>query len=138
MSAGGHWSPNGNWVPEKQRETPWREHPNFKWSDQNQSQPPPPVSTYQQPLAITYQQPPAITYQQQPAISYPQQHEEQPQWQNRNHEGQNNWNNNRGQENQPHWQNMNQNNQMVSYVPPHQRSYQNQNSSVPSQQQGNQ
>ncbi|KAL1564927.1 hypothetical protein AAHA92_07207 [Salvia divinorum] len=29
-NSGGHWNQNGNWVPSKQRDAPWRDHPNFR------------------------------------------------------------------------------------------------------------
>ncbi|XP_042059567.1 uncharacterized protein LOC121804089 [Salvia splendens] len=93
VNAVGNWNQNSNWNPWKIKDAPWRDHPNFRWSDPNTAQKP--------PSAITYQQPPAVSYQQPPAINYPQQSEGQPQWQNCNHDGQNNWNKNRGQGNQP-------------------------------------
>ncbi|KAL1543792.1 hypothetical protein AAHA92_20722 [Salvia divinorum] len=96
---GGHWNQNANWVP-KQRDTPWRDHPNFCWTEPN-SNPPPQAATN----------------------AHPQ--EERSQWPSRNNEGQNNWNS-RGQGNQPNWSSRNQPSQ---YVPPYQQGqqgYQNQ------------
>ncbi|KAL1553575.1 hypothetical protein AAHA92_14234 [Salvia divinorum] len=90
---GGYWNQSGGWVP-KQRDAPWREHPNFRWTGPNSN--PPPQSSNAQPQ------------------------EERPQWPSKNNEGQNNWNN-RGQGSQPNWPSRNQQNQ---YVPPHQRGQQ--------------
>ncbi|KAL1565662.1 hypothetical protein AAHA92_07847 [Salvia divinorum] len=87
---GGHWNQNGNWIP-KQRDAPWRDHPNFHWTEPKSNQPPQPSNN-----------------------AHPQ--EKRPHWPNRNNEGQNNLNN-RGQGNQPNWSSKNQQNQ---YVLPHQ------------------
>ena len=35
------WNPDGSWNQGRQKDAPWRNHPNFRWSDNNQSQPPP-------------------------------------------------------------------------------------------------
>ncbi|KAL1534057.1 hypothetical protein AAHA92_31460 [Salvia divinorum] len=88
---GGYWNQSGSWVP-KQRDAPWREHPNFCWTEPN-SNPPPQPSCNAQPQ------------------------EERPHWPSKNNEGQNNWNN-RGQGSQPNWSSRHQQNQ---YVPPHLR-----------------
>ncbi|XP_042059587.1 basic salivary proline-rich protein 4-like [Salvia splendens] len=124
MNAVGHWNPNGNWIQGKRRDAPCRDHPNFRWSDQNQSQPPQPSTQQIQPS------------------------EGQPNWPARNQErphnggnmmqgGQANWSsggqpNWSGRQQEGNWgyrhqgpQSSNQgrqpNNQVVSYVPPHQR-----------------
>ncbi|KAL1531267.1 hypothetical protein AAHA92_33965 [Salvia divinorum] len=39
--AAGSWNANGSWNPGKQRDTPWRDHPNFRWSDADLNQPAP-------------------------------------------------------------------------------------------------
>ncbi|KAL1545775.1 hypothetical protein AAHA92_22460 [Salvia divinorum] len=36
---GGHWNQNGDWVP-KQRDAPWMDHPNFRWTEPNSNPPP--------------------------------------------------------------------------------------------------
>ncbi|KAL1559044.1 hypothetical protein AAHA92_09432 [Salvia divinorum] len=85
---GGHWNQNGGWVP-KQRDAPWRDHPNFRWTEPNSIPHPQPSSNAQQP-------------------------EERPHWPSKNNEGQNNWN--RGQGNQPNWSSRNQQNQYVPLI----------------------
>ncbi|XP_042005857.1 putative uncharacterized protein DDB_G0279653 [Salvia splendens] len=135
VNAVGHWNANANWIQGKQRDAPWRDHPNFRWTDQSQSQPPQPSTQQMQPS------------------------EGQPNWPARNqertnnggirmHGGQAGWSSgpqgNCSSGGQPNWssrqnegnwgyrqrvpQSSNQgrqrNNQMVSYVPPHQRSNQ--------------
>ncbi|XP_042061579.1 calcium homeostasis endoplasmic reticulum protein-like [Salvia splendens] len=140
VNAVGHWNPNGNWIQGKQRDAPWRDHPNFRWSDQSQGQPPQPSTQQIQPS------------------------EGQPNWPARNQErphnggnrvqgGQANWSGgpqgNWSSGNQSNWSSGGQpnwsgrqyegnwgyrhqspqssntarqpNNQVVSYVPPHQR-----------------
>ncbi|XP_042051470.1 glutenin, high molecular weight subunit DY10-like [Salvia splendens] len=130
VNAVGHWNPNGNWIQGKLRDAPWRDHPNFRWSDQNQSQLPQPSTQQIQPS------------------------EGQPNWPARNKErpnnggnimqgGQANWSSgpqdnwssghqgNWSSGGQPNWSGRHQgpqssssgrqpNNQVVSYVPPHQ------------------
>ncbi|KAL1555014.1 hypothetical protein AAHA92_15503 [Salvia divinorum] len=39
VNAAGSWNANGSWNPEKQRDAPWRDHPNFRWTDANPNQP---------------------------------------------------------------------------------------------------
>ncbi|KAL1544298.1 GATA zinc finger domain-containing protein 14-like [Salvia divinorum] len=70
---GGHWNQNGGWVP-KQRDAPWRDHPNFRWAEPNSTPSPQLSSNAQQPT------------------------EEKPHWPNRNNEGANNWNRGQGQQ----------------------------------------
>ncbi|KAL1548155.1 hypothetical protein AAHA92_16428 [Salvia divinorum] len=89
----GHWNQNGGWVP-RQRDAPWREHPNFRWTESNSNPHPQPLSNAQ-----------------------PQ---ERSPWPSRYIEGPHNWNN-RGQGSQPNWSSRNQQSQ---YVPPHQRGQQ--------------
>ncbi|KAL1536459.1 hypothetical protein AAHA92_29108 [Salvia divinorum] len=81
---GGHWNQNGGWVP-RQRDAPWREHPNFRWTEPNSV-----------PL---------------PQPSNAQVQEERPQWPSKNNEGPNSWN--RSQGNQPNWSSRNAQNQYV-------------------------
>ncbi|KAL1553572.1 hypothetical protein AAHA92_14231 [Salvia divinorum] len=81
---GGYWNQSGGWVP-KQRDAPWREHPNFRRTEPNSN--PHPQSSNAQPQ------------------------EERPHWPSKNNEGQNNWN--RGQVSQPNWSSRNQQNQYV-------------------------
>ncbi|KAL1559622.1 hypothetical protein AAHA92_09945 [Salvia divinorum] len=81
---GGHWNQNGGWVP-RQRDAPWREHPNFHWAEPNSVPPPQPSNAQAQ--------------------------KERPQWPSRNSEGPNSWN--RGQGNQPNWSSRNAQNQYV-------------------------
>lgn len=33
VSVAGHYNSNGNWIPVRQRDAYWRDHPNFRWSD---------------------------------------------------------------------------------------------------------
>ncbi|KAL1536479.1 hypothetical protein AAHA92_29126 [Salvia divinorum] len=44
---GGHWNQNGGWVP-RQRDAPWREHPNFRWAEPNSVPPPQPSNAQAQ------------------------------------------------------------------------------------------
>ncbi|XP_042027236.1 uncharacterized protein LOC121774422 [Salvia splendens] len=88
----------GSWNPGRQRDAPWRNHLNFRWSDNDPNQPPP-----QQNTQLT------------------QQPERQTNWSGRNQEGQSNWNN-QNQGDHSNWGNRDQT-QGNSYVPPHQRNY---------------
>ncbi|XP_042056338.1 uncharacterized protein LOC121800915 [Salvia splendens] len=88
----------GSWNPGRQRDAPWRNHPNFRWSDNDPNQPPP-----QQNTQLTHQP------------------ERQTNWSGRNQEGQTNWNN-RNLRDHSNWGNMNQT-QGNSYVPPHQMNH---------------
>lgn len=63
----GSWSPNGNRTLGNQKQTPWRHHSNFRWSDNDPNQPPQQQNT-------SYSHPP----------------ERQSNWSGRNQEGQNN------------------------------------------------
>ncbi|KAL1563839.1 hypothetical protein AAHA92_06262 [Salvia divinorum] len=49
--AAGSWNANGSWNPGKQRDAPWRDHSNFRWSDadQNQNQQGNPADSYVPP-----------------------------------------------------------------------------------------
>ncbi|XP_042023136.1 bifunctional endo-1,4-beta-xylanase XylA-like [Salvia splendens] len=89
----------GSWNQGKQKDAPWQTHPNFRWSDNDPTQPPP-----QQNTQCTHQP------------------ERQTNWSGRNQEGQNNWNN-RYHSDHSNWGNRNQNHQRSSYVPPQQRNY---------------
>ncbi|KAL1555062.1 hypothetical protein AAHA92_15546 [Salvia divinorum] len=60
-NSGGHWNQNGNLVP-KQRDAPWRDHPNFRWTETNSNPPPQPSNN-----------------------THPQ--EERPHWPSRNNDG---------------------------------------------------
>ncbi|KAL1544654.1 hypothetical protein AAHA92_21476 [Salvia divinorum] len=44
---GGHWNQNGGCVP-RQRDAPWREHPNFRWTEPNSVPPPQPSNAQAQ------------------------------------------------------------------------------------------
>ncbi|KAL1563944.1 hypothetical protein AAHA92_06361 [Salvia divinorum] len=81
---GGHWNQNGGWVP-RQRDAPWREHPNFRWAEPNSVPSPQPSNAQAQ--------------------------EERPQWPSRNSEGPNSWN--RGKGNQANWSSRNAQNKYV-------------------------
>ncbi|XP_042005758.1 GATA zinc finger domain-containing protein 14-like [Salvia splendens] len=95
-------------------DAPSRDHPNFRWTEGNLNSPP---------------------LQQNANYSNPPEH--QSNWSGRNQERQNNWGNwNQG--NQSNWANRNQNNPTNSYVPPHQRNYQGNNSNPQPNYQGNQ
>ncbi|XP_042019170.1 AAC-rich mRNA clone AAC11 protein-like [Salvia splendens] len=111
----GSWNLDGSWNQGKQRETPWRTHPNFKWYDNDPTQPPPQQNTRD------YSHPP----------------ERQFNWSGRNQEGQNNWGN-QNQGDQSNRGNRNQNNQGNSCVPPHQRSNQGNYQNSQPNYQGNQ
>ncbi|KAL1562968.1 hypothetical protein AAHA92_05481 [Salvia divinorum] len=100
VNAAGSWNANGSWNPGKQRDAPWRDHPNFRWSDANPNQPAQP--------------------------SYQNTQEGPPGWSSRNEEGQHgNYRSPGGNPNwpdghQPNWSGRNPAN---SYVPPHQRRF---------------
>ncbi|XP_042038301.1 uncharacterized protein LOC121784199 [Salvia splendens] len=51
----GYWNANGNWIQGKQRDAPRRGHPNFRWTDQNQSQPPPPSTQQEEDWGYQHQ-----------------------------------------------------------------------------------
>ena len=109
----GSWNPDGSWNQGRQKEAPWRTHPNFRWTDNDQSQPP--------PLQLTnYAHPP----------------ERQSNWSGRNQEGQLQL----GYRNQDHtnWGSRNQNNPGSSYVPSHQMNNQGNYQSSQPNHQGNQ
>ncbi|KAL1541103.1 hypothetical protein AAHA92_25363 [Salvia divinorum] len=106
--AGGSWNANGSWNPGKQRDAPWRDHPNFRWSDADQSQPAPPTQNFQN------------------------RGEGPSSWSSRNPEGTNQLGNqgpsgmaNWSSGNQPNWSRKYQRgNPVDSYTPPHQRGFQ--------------
>ncbi|XP_042027664.1 basic salivary proline-rich protein 4-like [Salvia splendens] len=131
VNAVGHWNLNGNWTQGKQRDVPWRDHPNFRWSDQSPSQPPQPSTQQIQPSEAH--------------PNWPARKQERPNnGGNRMQGGQGNWSGgpqgnwsispqgNWSSGGQPNWSGRHQgpqpsnsrrqpNNQVVSYVPPHQR-----------------
>ncbi|XP_042065423.1 sporozoite surface protein 2-like [Salvia splendens] len=47
----GLWNSNRNWNSEKQEDTPWREHLDFRWGERNSNQPNPPQNAYDGPPA---------------------------------------------------------------------------------------
>ncbi|KAL1549140.1 hypothetical protein AAHA92_17276 [Salvia divinorum] len=53
--AAGSWNANGSWNPGKQRDAPWRDHPNFRWSDANLNQPAPQTRSDPPPLGTAPQ-----------------------------------------------------------------------------------
>ncbi|KAL1559652.1 hypothetical protein AAHA92_09970 [Salvia divinorum] len=96
---GGHWNQNGGWVP-RQRDAPWREHPNFRWAEPNSVPPPQPSNAQAQ--------------------------EGPPSWSSRNQERQHgNYRSPGGNPNWPdgHQPNWSGRNHASSYVPPHQRGF---------------
>ncbi|KAL1545093.1 hypothetical protein AAHA92_21861 [Salvia divinorum] len=106
--AAGSWNANGSWNPGKQRDAPWRDHPNFRWSDADQSQPAPTTQNFQN------------------------KGEGPSSWSSRNPEGTNQLGNRGPSENanwssgsQPNWSGRyQQGNPADSYVPPYQRGFQ--------------
>ncbi|KAL1559394.1 hypothetical protein AAHA92_09741 [Salvia divinorum] len=106
--AAGSWNANGSWNPGKQWDAPWRDHPNFRWSDADQSQPAPPTQNFQN------------------------KGEGPSSWLSRNPEGANQLGNrgpsrnaNWSSGNQPNWfGRYQQGNPADSYVPPYQRGFQ--------------
>ncbi|KAL1545258.1 hypothetical protein AAHA92_22004 [Salvia divinorum] len=105
--AAGNWNANGSWNPGKQRDAPWRDHPNFRWSDADQNQPAPQAQNFQNrvegPSGWSSRNPEGTN-----------------QWGNRNQGGNSNWSSG----NQPNWSGRNQTgNPADSYVPPHQRRF---------------
>ncbi|XP_047943067.1 circumsporozoite protein-like [Salvia hispanica] len=100
-NAVGYYNSNGNWIPGKQRDAPWRDHQNFRWGDgnQNQNQNQAPNQPNPQPN------------------QYPNRGPTNPDYQS-------NW---VGRNQHPQNQNSQNQNPNPTYVPPHQRNYQNQN-----------
>ncbi|KAL1553497.1 hypothetical protein AAHA92_14164 [Salvia divinorum] len=104
----GSWNTNGSWNPGKQRDAPWRDHPNFRWSDADLNQPAPQTQ------------------------NFPNRGEGPSSWASRNSEGTHqlgnrgpNGNANWSSGNQPNWPNRyQQRNPADSYTPPHQRGFQ--------------
>ncbi|KAL1545167.1 hypothetical protein AAHA92_21921 [Salvia divinorum] len=101
------WNANGSWNPGKQRDAPWRDHPNFRWSDADQNQPAPQAQNFQNrvegPSGWSSRNP-----------------ERTNKWGNRNQGGNSNWSSG----NQPNWSGRNQQGTPAdSYVPPHQRGF---------------
>ncbi|XP_047949099.1 GATA zinc finger domain-containing protein 14-like [Salvia hispanica] len=100
-NAAGYYNSNGNWIPGRQRDAPWRDHQNFRWGDGNQNQ------------------------NQNQTPNQPNPHPNQNS--NRgstNPDYQSNW---VGRNHHPHNQNPQNQNPNPAYVPPHQRNNQNQN-----------
>ncbi|XP_047953858.1 GATA zinc finger domain-containing protein 14-like [Salvia hispanica] len=99
-NAAGYYNSNGNWIPGKQRDAPWRDHQNFRWGDgnQNQNQNPP-----NQPNPQPNQ--------------YPNRGPTNPDYQS-------NW---VGRNQHPQNQNSQNQNPNPTYMPPHQRNNQPQN-----------
>ncbi|XP_047949083.1 putative uncharacterized protein DDB_G0279653 [Salvia hispanica] len=100
-NAAGYYNSNGNWIPGRQRDAPWRDHQNFRWGDGNQNQ------------------------NQNQAQNQPNPHPNQNS--NRgptNPDYQSNW---VGRNQHPKNQNPQNQNPNPAYVPPHQRNNQNQN-----------
>ncbi|XP_047943082.1 GATA zinc finger domain-containing protein 14-like [Salvia hispanica] len=96
-----YYNSNGNWIPGKQRDAPWRDHQNFRWGDGNQNQ------------------------NQNQAQNQPNPHPNQnPNRGPTNPDYQSNW---VGRNQQPQNQNSQNQNPNPTYVPPHQRNNQNQN-----------
>ncbi|XP_042012215.1 calcium homeostasis endoplasmic reticulum protein-like [Salvia splendens] len=124
VNAVGHWNPDGNWVKGKQMDAPWRDHPNFKWNDQSPRQPPQPSTQQTQPSEGQPNWPVRIQERLYIGGNIVQSGQgnwsdgpqgncssgSQSNWSGRQQEG--NWGYNSGR--QP-------NNQVVSYIPPHQR-----------------
>ncbi|KAL1531261.1 hypothetical protein AAHA92_33959 [Salvia divinorum] len=106
--AAGSWNANGSWNPGKQRDAPWRDHPNFRWSDADLNQPAPQTQ------------------------NFPNREEGPSSWASRNSEGTHqqgnrglNGNANWSSGNQPNWPSRyQQGNPADSYTPPHQRRFQ--------------
>ncbi|XP_042009002.1 uncharacterized protein LOC121757540 [Salvia splendens] len=125
VNAFGHWNANGNWIQGKQIDAPWRDHPNFRWTDQNQSQPPQPSTQQMQPSEGHPNWPVGIQDRPNTGGNIIQGVTQgnwsdggQPNWSSRQSGG--NWGY-RLQGPQSSNQGKQPNNQMVSYVPPHQR-----------------
>ncbi|XP_047943047.1 uncharacterized protein LOC125189861 [Salvia hispanica] len=100
-NAAGYYNSNGNWIPGRQRDAPWRDHQNFRWGDGNQNQ------------------------NQNQAPNQPNPHPNQNS--NRgptNPDYQSNW---VGRNQHPQNQNPQNQNPNPAYVPPHQRNNRNQN-----------
>ncbi|KAL1531127.1 hypothetical protein AAHA92_33843 [Salvia divinorum] len=106
--AAGSWNANGSWNLGKQRDAPWRDHPNFRWSDADLNQP---ASQTQ---------------------NFPNRGEGPSSWASRNSEGTHqlgnrgpNGNANWSSGNQPNWSGRyQQGNPTDSYIPPQQRGFQ--------------
>ncbi|KAL1567536.1 hypothetical protein AAHA92_03006 [Salvia divinorum] len=106
--AAGSWNANGSWNPGKQRDAPWRDHPNFRWSDADLNQPAPQTQ------------------------NFPNRGEGLSSWVSKNSEGTHqlgnrgpNGNANWSSGNQPNWPSRyQQGNPADSYTPPHQRGFQ--------------
>ncbi|KAL1534107.1 hypothetical protein AAHA92_31503 [Salvia divinorum] len=119
--AAGSWNANGSWNPGKQRDAPWRDHPNFRWSDADLNQPAPQTQ------------------------NFPNRGEGPSSWASRNSEGTHqlgnrgpNGNTNWSSGNQPNWSGRyQQENPADSYIPPQQRGFQGQGYNHYQNQRGN-
>ncbi|KAL1564088.1 hypothetical protein AAHA92_06491 [Salvia divinorum] len=106
--AAGSWNANGSWNLGKQRDAPWRDHPNFRWSDADLNQPAPQTQ------------------------NFPNRGERPSRWASINSEGTHqlgnrgpNGNGNWSSGNQPNWSGRyQQGNPVDSYIPPQQRRFQ--------------
>ncbi|KAL1531099.1 hypothetical protein AAHA92_33817 [Salvia divinorum] len=115
--AAGSWNANGSWNPGMQRDAPWRDHPNFRWSDADLNQPAPQTQ------------------------NFPNREEGPSSWSSRNSEGTHqlgnrgpNRNANWSSGNQPNWSSRyQQGNPADSYTPPHQREFPGGGASQPPQ-----
>ncbi|KAL1534770.1 hypothetical protein AAHA92_30908 [Salvia divinorum] len=98
--AAGSWNANRSWKSGKQRDAPWRDHPNFRWSNADHNQPAPQAQNFQNRV------------------------EGPSSWSSRNPEGTNQLGN-QGQGGSANWSGRyQQGNPADSYIPPHQRGFQ--------------
>ncbi|KAL1537388.1 hypothetical protein AAHA92_29907 [Salvia divinorum] len=118
--AAGSWNTNESWNPGKQQDAPWRDHPNFRWSDADLNQPAPQTQ------------------------NFPNRGEGPSSWSSRNPEGTHQLGNrglhgniNWSSGNQPNWPSRHQQgNPADSYILHHQRGFQGGGASQPPQQGG--